>query len=85
VLPKQILELTSQVIIYECPKCDRMFDTAGQCLFDQSPLYPVKITYICGVDGTIIDHHGPCPKCGRMVQIEKAKMLPSGIRVEREN
>ena len=84
-LPQEIDQLTDQVIIYECPKCNRMYDANGECPKDGAQLYATKVTFICAYDDEIIDHYGRCPKCGRMVKIEKAKMLPGGIRVERVN
>jgi hypothetical protein len=81
--PVEIAALSDQVIVYECTLCNRMFDIPGRCPFDQTELHATKVTYLCEFDGTMATRVGPCPKCGRPVSIEKAKMLPGGIRVER--
>lgn len=81
--PVEIATLTDQVIIYECSRCDRMYDIPGQCPYDQTELHATKVTYLCDFDREIATRAGACPKCGRPLAIEKAKMLPGGIRVER--
>ena len=79
--PQPVAEIANHLMIHECVKCGRMYDSPGLCPEDGTELHPTKVNYYCSVDGEVGDRMGNCPRCGRPFTIEKAQILPEGIRV----
>lgn len=72
--PQVIETLTSQKLVYECPKCGMDFDAAGTCSMGCAELVATKIDYICPKDGQAAQQAGRCPRCPMNVRVERTAM-----------
>ena len=72
--PNQIAELTSQTIVYECPKCGMMFDAAGTCSMGCGALVATAISYSCPKDNEPVAQAGQCPRCPMNARVDKTTM-----------
>jgi predicted RNA-binding Zn-ribbon protein involved in translation (DUF1610 family) len=72
--PRVIEELTTQKLVYECPKCGMDFDAAGNCSMDGSPLVATQVEYTCPKDGQAVAQAGKCPRCPMNAHVEKTAM-----------
>jgi uncharacterized C2H2 Zn-finger protein len=74
----EIVELTDQTLIYECPKCGMMFSAAGTCTMDGDSLVATRVDYLCPADGKPVAHAGQCPRCAVHARVEKTALAPGG-------
>jgi hypothetical protein len=72
--PKEIIALTDQKMVYECPKCGADYETAGACPMDGSALVATAVAYICPADNKPVEHSGACPRCQANARVEKTKV-----------
>ena len=70
--PKEIMVLTSETKVWECPKCGMDFDGPGVCSMDQTTLVETNVSYICPADNKPVEHAGKCPRCPTNARIDKA-------------
>src|SRR5262245_52971069 len=77
--PKEIMELTSQKQVWECPKCGMDFDGPGTCTMDAGvALVETNVSYICPADNKPVEHSGKCPRCPANARIEKMAVATPG-------
>lgn len=69
--PRSVDELTSQTVVWECPKCGMGYDRAGVCSMDSTALAETRVSYICPADNQPVEHSGKCPRCAANARIEK--------------
>jgi hypothetical protein len=67
----QEIQLTSQTMVYECPKCGTDYDKPGSCPKDQTALVATQVAYICPADNQPVEHTGKCPRCNADARVEK--------------
>jgi len=79
--PVHLARLTNQAIVFECRRCERLYDGSGECVSDGTELGPARITYRCPADEEPVPDAGKCPRCGREAEIFKAVRRADGIRV----
>lgn len=72
--PKEIVELTNQKQVFECPKCGMDFDAAGQCTMDGTTLVATRVDYSCPADGKAVEGAGKCPRCAMNAHVEKTAL-----------
>ena len=72
--PAEITELTTQTMVFECPKCGMMFDAPGQCSMDQSELVQTQVAYICPADKQAVEQAGKCPRCDQNAIVLKTAL-----------
>ena len=70
--PKEIMVLTNETKVWECPKCGMDFDGPGVCSMDQTTLVETNVSYICPADNKPVEHAGKCPRCPTNARIDKA-------------
>ena len=78
--PQNLMELTHQTLVYECPKCQMDYDRAGECPMCKVALVATKVDYICPADDKPVEHSGKCPRCAANARVVKTAMAgnPSG-------
>jgi predicted nucleic-acid-binding Zn-ribbon protein len=69
--PKEIVALTNQTKVWECPKCGSDFDGPGTCNMDGATLVEMNVSYICPADNQPVEHSGKCPRCAANARVEK--------------
>jgi predicted RNA-binding Zn-ribbon protein involved in translation (DUF1610 family) len=69
--PKEIMALTSETKVWECPKCGMDFDGPGVCTMDGATLVETQVSYICPADNKPVEHAGKCPRCAMNARIDK--------------
>lgn len=70
----QAITLTSQTLVYECPKCGADYDQAGHCPMDQAELVATQVAYICPADNQPVQQTGKCPRCAANARVEKTAL-----------
>jgi rubrerythrin len=75
--PKEIMELTDQRKVWECPKCGMDYDAAGTCGMDGATLVEMNVNYICPADNKPVEHSGKCPRCPTNARIDKVAVAAS--------
>jgi uncharacterized C2H2 Zn-finger protein len=69
--PKEIMVLTDQTKVWECPKCGMDFDGPGVCTMDGATLLETQVSYICPADSKPVEHAGKCPRCPMNARVDK--------------
>ena len=69
--PKEIMALTNETKVWECPKCGADFDGPGVCNMDGATLVQTRVSYICPADNKPVEHSGKCPRCAANARVEK--------------
>lgn len=82
--PKQIVALSNQTTVWECPQCGADYDGPGACTMDGTALVETHVSYICPADGQPVDHAGKCPRCAANARVEKQAVAASVPPVEEE-
>jgi len=62
-VPAEITTLTTEREVYDCPKCDMVFDRAGMCTMCHVDLVHSRVDYSCAVDQQPVEQAGRCPRC----------------------
>ena len=73
-----VITLTDQTLVYECPKCGADYDKAGKCTMDQTDLVAMQVSYICPADNQPVEHAGKCPRCEVNARIDKVALNGTG-------
>lgn len=69
--PNEIMELTDQKMVYECPKCAMDFDGPGKCSMDGTELVETQVGYMCPADSKPVEKAGKCPRCAMNAKVIK--------------
>ena len=69
--PKEIMVLTNETKVWECPKCGMDFDGPGVCSMDGATLVETQVSYTCPADNKPTEHAGKCPRCAMNSRIDK--------------
>ena len=69
--PNEIMELTDQKMVYECPKCGMDFDGPGKCSMDGTELVETQVGYMCPADSKPVEKAGKCPRCAMNAKVIK--------------
>ncbi len=75
--PRAINELTTQTMVYTCPKCGADYDAPGKCPMDDAALVKTRVDYICPADNQPVSRAGKCPRCAANARIVKTAMAPA--------
>lgn len=70
----EILELTNQKLVYECPKCGMTFDAPGTCSMGDGELVATQVDYSCPQDGKAVEQGGQCPRCPMNARVRKTTL-----------
>lgn len=68
-VPAEITTLTSEREVWDCPKCDMVFDRAGMCTMCAVDLVHSRVDYTCPADQQSVERAGACPRCAQDAQI----------------
>lgn len=69
--PNEIMELSDQKMVYECPKCGMDFDGPGKCSMDGTELVETQVDYLCPADSKPVEKAGKCPRCPMNAKVVK--------------
>ncbi len=73
-----VITLTNQTLVYECPKCGNDYDKAGKCPMDGAELTAMQVSYICPADNLPVDGVGKCPRCEMNARVQKVALNGTG-------
>lgn len=62
-VPAEITTLTVEREVWDCTKCDMVFDRAGMCTMCDVDLVHSRVDYSCPVDQKPVESAGRCPRC----------------------
>ncbi len=70
----QLVVISDQKRVYECPKCGMTFDRAGTCTMNCGELVEMSVDYICPADNGAVEKAGKCPRCPMDARIVKTQV-----------
>ncbi len=68
-VPVEIPVLSDEREVWDCPKCDMVYDRAGMCTMCDADLVHSRVDYSCPVDSKPVEKAGLCPRCPQAATI----------------